>query len=316
MPDPTSIGSARWVRANLPWRKRKLFVPGQAHTYIGSETSEPAMPDFDLDAYLRHLGHDGPRGATIEVLRAIHLLHPQAIPFENLDPLLYQNVDLAPSAVASKLTSGRRGGYCFEHNLLLQQALAALGFKVSGLAARVLWGLPEDAVTARGHMLLRVELDGQTWLADVGFGGLTQTAPLLFEPGLEQKTPHETFRIIETDGHFRTQAKTGGDWRTLYRFDLQEQFAVDYSVSNYFLATNVASHFRTNLIAAKALPDGRLALSNNRFSRYHADGRVERTELANANELAGVLGSQFGIQVPDMSAFERAVQAIVFKEKP
>jgi N-hydroxyarylamine O-acetyltransferase len=59
----------------------------------------------------------------------------------------------------------------------------------------------------RGHMLLKVELDGRTWLADVGFGGLTQTAPLLLEPDLEQQTPHETFRIVEDEDYFRLQAQ-------------------------------------------------------------------------------------------------------------
>ncbi len=92
-------------------------------------------------------------------------------------------------------------------------ALKALGFSVTGLAARVLWGQPEDAITPRSHMLLRIELDGKTYLADVGFGGLTQTGPLLLVPGLEQETPHEPFRILETGDHFRMQASTGDEWR-------------------------------------------------------------------------------------------------------
>lgn len=274
------------------------------------------MSDIDLSAYFRRIGYDGPHEACLQALRSLHLLHPQAIAFENLDPLLYHTVDLDPAAVRRKLTTGRRGGYCFEQNSLFMHVLKAMGFNVSGLAARVLWGLPEDTVTARGHMLLRIELDGQTWLADVGFGGLTQTAPLLFAPGIEQDTPHETFRIIETDGHFRCQANTGGDWRTLYRFDLQEQFAVDYAVSNYFLSTNPASAFRTNLIAARALPDGRLALFNKRFSHYHAGGAIERRELADADELAGLLDTRFGISVPDTAAFERMTREIIFKETP
>ena len=91
-----------------------------------------------------------------------------------------------------KLLASGRGGYCFEQNLLFWEALEAPSVSppLSGLAARVLWNHPPDAITPRGHMLLRVELDGRIWLADVGFGGLTQTGPLLFEPGLEQQTPH------------------------------------------------------------------------------------------------------------------------------
>lgn len=35
-----------------------------------------------------------------------------------------------------------------------------------------------------------------TYIADVGFGGLTLTAPLQLIPAIEQPTPHETFRLI------------------------------------------------------------------------------------------------------------------------
>ncbi len=48
------------------------------------------MPDasLDLDAYLARIGYGGPREPSLEALQALHLLHPQSISFENLDPLL------------------------------------------------------------------------------------------------------------------------------------------------------------------------------------------------------------------------------------
>src|SRR5204862_693519 len=94
-----------------------------------------------------------------------------------------------------KLLTPGRGGWCFEHNLLFAHALEAIGFDVTRLAARVRWNVPEDVVTARSHMLLRVRVDGEDWIADVGFGGLTLTAPLRLRPELEQATPHEPHRI-------------------------------------------------------------------------------------------------------------------------
>src|SRR5690606_38543304 len=127
-----------------------------------------------------------------------------------------------------KLVQGNRGGYCFEQNLLFMAALKALGFRVSGLAARVLWGRGEDAVTPRSHMLLKVELPEGTYLADVGFGGLTLTAPLRLEAGWEQATPHEIFWLDREGDMWRLRAKLGEEWRSLYRFSLDEQFLVDY----------------------------------------------------------------------------------------
>jgi len=259
---------------------------------------------FDLDAYLVRIGHAGSRDASPDTLKTLHLLHPQAIPFENIDPFLGRPVRLDLAGLQDKIVLGGRGGYCFEHNLLFMHALRALGFQASGLAARVLWGQPDDAVTARSHMLLRVELNGRTYIADVGFGGLTLTTPLLLDPGPEQKTPHETFRIVEVDDHFRLQAAIGGDWRSLYRFDLQPQYEVDYSVANYFLSTNPISHFLTTIVAARAAPDRRYALRGNRLSIHHVGGRTEQKEIATAAELADTLQGQLGIIIPDRAAFE------------
>ncbi len=274
------------------------------------------MSDFDLAAYFGRIGYDGPAEPTRQVLAALHGLHPQAIPFENLDPFLSRPVLLDLASLQHKLLASGRGGYCFEQNLLFWEALRTIGFSVSGLAARVLWNRPPDAITKRGHMLLRIEFDGRIWLADVGFGGLTQTAPLLLEPGLEQETPHETFRVVETDGYFHMQANVSGEWRTLYRFDLQEQLPVDYAVTNYYLSTNPESHFVSGVVAARALPRGRLALLGNRLTTHHNDAPSERVEIADASALADVLGASFGITIPDLASFASRARQQIFEVKP
>ncbi|RVD14530.1 arylamine N-acetyltransferase [Mesorhizobium sp. M4B.F.Ca.ET.017.02.2.1] len=263
---------------------------------------------FDLDAYFARIFYRGPTEASLATLKALHRQHPQAIAFENLDPFLGHPPKLDLASLQDKIFTRGRGGYCYEHNLLFMHALTALGFEVSGLAARVLWGQPDDAITARSHMLLRVEFDGNTYLADVGFGGLTLTAPLLLEAGPEQQTPHEPFRLVETEDHFRLQAQIGGDWRSIYRFDTQPAYAVDYAVSNHFLSTHPSSHFLSSVIAARALPDRRYALRNNRLSTHHLGGRTEQREIATAAELAGVLEDQLGIVIPDRPAFAAKVR--------
>ncbi len=181
--------------------------------------SEP--PAIDLDGYFERIGYHGSRDPTLETLRALNCLHPQAIPFENLDPLLRRPVRLDPAALEQKLVRSRRGGWCFEQNLLFRHVLKALGFRVTGLAGRVLWTQPEDAITARGHMLLCVELGDGSYVADVGFGGQTLTAPLRLEPDREQPTPHKPFRIARAGDDFKMQASINGAWKSLYRFDLQ-----------------------------------------------------------------------------------------------
>ena len=283
----------------------RLFAMAMARAYIGPVTPDPPlMNEFDLDAYFTRIGHSGPAGASLATLQSLHAIHPQAIPFENIDALTGVSVGLDIASLQDKIFRRGRGGYCFEHNLILMHALRALGFSVSGLAARVLWGQPDDAITARSHMVLHIELEGRSWIADVGFGGLTLTAPLLLQPGLEQQTPHEVFRIAGAQDDFRLQANIGGSWRTLYRFDLQEAYEVDYRVASHFLSTHPSSHFLSTLVAARALPDKRYALRNNRLSVHHAGGRSEQREIATATELADMLEKQLAIIIPNRAAFE------------
>src|SRR5262245_48596342 len=116
------------------------------------------FPMIDLDAYLRRIAYTGAREPTLETLRALHWHHPLAIPFETLDPLLGRGVRLEPDALERKLVAERRGGYCFEQNLLFAHALRSLGFAVSYLSGRVIWQAGDHERRARTHMLLFVQL--------------------------------------------------------------------------------------------------------------------------------------------------------------
>lgn len=256
----------------------------------------------ELGAYLARIGYSGSRKASRATLHSLHHLHPQAIPFENLDPLLGRlPVRLDAVSLMNKLVDGRRGGYCFEQNLLFGHVLSALGFHVSGLAARILWNQPEEAKTPRGHMLLKVHIAGEEYIADVGFGALTLTAALRLRPGLEQETPHERFRLIEHDGLFRLDARIGDDWRPVYRFDLQEQVQTDYEITNYYLSSYPDSHLRRTLIAARPVAGGRYALLGNRLTVHDLNGLAKRRVLTDIGELREVLENQFLINVPDGS---------------
>ncbi len=72
---------------------------------------------FDLDRYLERIGLAG-RPSIAEV----HLAHSTSIPFENFDSRRGVEVSLAAEDLLDKLVSKRRGGYCFEQNLLLTVA--------------------------------------------------------------------------------------------------------------------------------------------------------------------------------------------------
>ena len=266
---------------------------------------------IDLDAYFQRIGYDGERTPTLDTLRAIHARHATMIPFENLTPLLRQPVRLDTASLQHKLVQRGRGGYCFEQNLLLRAVLLALDFRVSGLAARVRWNVPDEVVTARGHMLLRVDIDGQAYLADVGFGGLTLTAPLALIPDIEQPTPHEPFRVIADGDGYMMQAYIVQTWKSLYRFDLQDQYLPDYEVTNWYLSNNPSSHFVTGLMAARPDGDRRYALRNNQLAIHHRNGATERRVLTTVAELRAILQDGFRITLPDTPDLDPTLQRLV-----
>jgi N-hydroxyarylamine O-acetyltransferase len=268
------------------------------------------MPAIDLDAYFRRIRYAGARTATLDTLRAIHLHHPQAIPFENLNPLLGWPVRLDAESLEQKLVRDGRGGYCFEQNLLLSHVLRALGFQVTGLAARVLWNVPDSVVTPRGHMVLLVDLDDDAYIVDVGFGGLTLTGPLRLQPGAEQATPHEPFRLTRAGEGLVMEARINAEWVALYRFDLQEQLLPDYEVTNWYLSNHPASHFVTGLIAARAGHGCRYALRNREFAVHHVAGGTERRLLTTVAELRTTLEETFLIRLPDGPELSAALEQL------
>jgi N-hydroxyarylamine O-acetyltransferase len=266
--------------------------------------------DFDLGAYFERIGYDGPKTARLETLCAIHRLHPQVIAFENLNPLLGWPVLLDARSLQQKLVTQRRGGYCYEHNLLLKLALERIGFKVAGLAARVLWNNAEDAIRPRTHMLLQVDIEDELWIADVGFGGLTQTAPLRLVEHTPQATPHEPFRVMRISGDYAVQAEVRGEWRALYRFDLQEQVLADYEMTSWYLSNHPDSHFVQRLLAARTEPGRRYALLDNELAVHRLGEETVRRKLTSAAELQQVLSETFRIVMPHGPEVEKKLAEI------
>lgn len=268
--------------------------------------------EFDLERYFARIGYAGTPRPDLETLRALTELHPAAIPFEGIDAFLGRPVEIHPQAVREKLLQGGRGGYCFEQNGLLREALIAIGFHVEGLIGRVLWMVPPSALpTPLTHMALRVTLEGERWLADVGFGSCTAGAPLRFDAlGAEQPTRHETFRVTRRDAWTLLEARLPGGWEPLYLLAPEPALEVDYIAANWFTSTHPSSGFRRELRVARTTRERRITLLNNRLTVRHAGGAMERRFLGE-REIRDELASTFALRLDETSASQVAAMAAV-----
>src|SRR5687767_4725993 len=154
--------------------------------------------DF-LDLYFRRIEYSRSPTVSLQTLRELHLLHLQNIPYENLDVFCLQGAKIDPESLIRKLLLRRRGGYCFEQNGLFLRALTELGFKVRPNMARVHRNRP--APGGRTHQINLVELDGATWVCDVGFGGSAYREPLMLQVDVEAEQLGEIYRLRRSDEH-------------------------------------------------------------------------------------------------------------------
>ena len=213
---------------------------------------------MNLEAYLERIGLRGRPG-----LAQLHRAHVSSIPFENLDPHRGVPVSLDPEAVQRKLVAERRGGYCFEHNLLLREALEALGAEVDLMLARVRLGAPAGATRPRSHLILRVRHDGDVWHADAGFGAGSLLEPIPFGSGGVHEQSGWRFRVVEDGQELVLQTEDGSGWNDLYGFVPEPVPFVDLETSNWFTCTHPRSPFVTGLNVTSHHQDGtRVSLSD------------------------------------------------------
>ncbi|MFJ5993890.1 arylamine N-acetyltransferase [Streptomyces sp. NPDC092370] len=266
------------------------------------------MNSAQVDAYLRRLGVEPPAWPTVDALRELHLRHLQTVPFENLSIHLGEEIVLEEKRLLDKVVGARRGGFCYELNGAFGALLAALGFDVALLAARV-YGDGEQLGIPNDHLALRVRtVDGGDWLADVGFGAHSHL-PLAFGERGEQEDPGGTFRIVEAGpdaagvrgGHGTAEAadldvSRGG--RPQYRLEVRPRALDDFVAGAWWHSTSPVSHFTRSPVCSRVTEDGgRITLSGRRLTVTAADGTRDERELGADEEVLGVYRERFGIEL-------------------
>ena len=211
--------------------------------------------------------------ASLETLKALHKAWPSIIPFENIDVLLGKKVSINAADIAEKMLTKRRGGYCFEHNILFGEMLKELGFSVTSHLARVVWGRDTPAATPQTHTLLLVALDGINYLADVGFGGVSLTAPLRLEEGEQQG-----FLLERLPGGEWLLSANGESKRLMYTVNEQPCAEADILVASHFVETYSESIFRHNLMMAKIINGRQVNMFNRCQTTYGAEKQEQEAQ--------------------------------------
>jgi N-hydroxyarylamine O-acetyltransferase len=254
------------------------------------------MDPRETDAYLARIGYQGSREPTLETLRALHRAHLATVPFENLDIHAGRPIRLDRAAFFEKIVGQRRGGFCYELNGLFAELLAALGFQVTLLSARVArkdggFGPEFD------HMLLLVDL-GRRWIADVGFGRCFEE-PLALDDAAEQEADGTLYRVVACGDGWRLESRApGAEPAAEHTFSLLPRALEEFAGMCDHHQTSPESNFTRRSVCSMPLPrGGRITLSGRTLLVTEGGARRE-TLLEDDRAVAAALQEHFGIRMP------------------
>ncbi|MCA0993537.1 arylamine N-acetyltransferase family protein [Pseudalkalibacillus hwajinpoensis] len=194
-------------------------------------------------------------------LQLLQRNHMHKIPFENLDISRKRWIDLDIESIYAKIIENKRGGLCFELNPLFNWLLTQIGFTTVMVTGTVAideknWGKENT------HLTNLVELEGTTYLTDVGFGNSSQT-PIPLSGEIVDDGFHR-YKIVHrsNDMYDLQQAVSNDTWKTQIRFSTAPRTLAEYEPLSSFIQTHPNSPFTNHTIVTIATNNGRITLTD------------------------------------------------------
>jgi amide synthase len=249
---------------------------------------------FDTEVYLRRIGCSLPALPTKDTLRLLHRSHLLVIPYDNGKfpekggGLPHNLADLDHDATFDKIVVRGVGGICFELNLLFQRLLDELGFDTMAVSAGVIQDRGAFSPEL-SHKFTVVNLDGRSWLADVGFSGPSYLEPLELSPEVQSQYGCQ-FRVVEQDGRYTVWRRSRScDWRPVYRFALVERRAAEWDgFTEQFERYLDESVMASTTMICRASENGHQVLVGKRYLTVE-DGTEKVTALTDPAEYRRVV---------------------------
>ncbi|MFC4334415.1 arylamine N-acetyltransferase family protein [Salininema proteolyticum] len=252
-----------------------------------------SMDDGQLRTYLDRVGLDGPVPATAEGLKRVHHAQLDSIPYENVDIQLGVPLRLDVEGVHRKMVVERKGGFCYEQNVLLAAALRAMGFEVEYLKGAVGRAVDGDGEWFN-HMPLLVGFGGRTVVADTGLGtGFRDPFPVEDGPLLQGQMIHHLSR---EDGAWRFRLDRRLTDQT-FDFTTDPRGLDDFLPKFHELQDSPESPFVKTLAVMKTGSRGVEMLRARTLTVYRAGEGKRQGLVESRDDFAAELRGRFGLEL-------------------
>lgn len=251
---------------------------------------------MNCEKYLKRIGFTGEPSVSLSTLRELHRRHLYSVPFENIDIHSGKEIVLDLKNIEEKVVNNGRGGFCYELNGLFCELLREIGFDVNMVSANV-FDEEEKPGADFDHMALIVSVDGEEYIADVGFGdSFIET----FAINLDMVNEDEAgfFQIVKEDDKYLKLLKSedGVLFTPKYLFSSIPRKLSDYTEMCIYHQTNPKSHFKKNKLCSLANRGGRVTLVNDRLI-ITKNGKKEVTAIYGEKEFNENLFKHFNIKI-------------------
>jgi N-hydroxyarylamine O-acetyltransferase len=230
-----------------------------------------------VESYLKRIDYQGSSAPTLQTLQDLTLHHTLSIPFETIDLVLRVPISLEIPILFEKIVTSKRGGYCYELNLLFGELLKRLHFDVRYALAYLMTSegtVREDSV----HLVLVVNLENgdlkDQWLVDVSWSkGLVY--PVNLSISKEQTQFLNQYRCVPTSKATEVWEKQPlSDWKKIY-FVSSDPINMDLvHQRNAYHQSDASSEFYRKLVIVQALKEGFISLRNLEFTKQERGERV------------------------------------------
>jgi N-hydroxyarylamine O-acetyltransferase len=250
---------------------------------------------MNISKYLTRIGLSERPKMSVDGLHVLQEAHMRHVPFENLDILIGRALNLSPESLFEKIVDRSRGGYCFELNTLYARLLSELGFAPVPMLARVWLRDPVD-VPPRTHLVYRVEIDGENWVTDVGFGGRASRVPLK----MSNENPVDDgdgMISIRPDVEFgyRVQRDHDGVISDQYTVEAIPAHLSDILSGNHWTECHPDSQFRQGVGVGVFTLKGRTSFYNGVLT--HRGSSTQTRPVSNFPHIIRILKTEFGIDL-------------------
>lgn len=249
-----------------------------------------------IERYLKSIGVEKKPNSISDINNLIKK-HLQSLYFCNIPILLGQEISLELKAIVRKMIKQKKGGYCFEHNKLLYEALKYFGFEVEAPFARVLNNQNIDV--AKTHRFTILNFKGEIYIIDAGFSFMSPSSAIKFGDTPTKTIFGRDYIIKELDANnFELTMIRKDELYILYSFDLAKYNEDDFEMGHFYSSKHKDANFVNNLVLSKITDAKICSLKNN---SYHEISKEIKKEviIKTQKEFTSVLRDKFKYNISD-----------------